>query len=41
MQHDNLAECLEKTALYRRAAEGWAKVMLQLSDDQQRKVGAQ
>ncbi|EFF1472132.1 PerC family transcriptional regulator [Escherichia coli] len=36
-----MAECLEKKGLYRRAAERWAKVMVQLSDDQKRKVAAQ
>ncbi|EOC6265516.1 TPA: PerC family transcriptional regulator, partial [Escherichia coli] len=41
MLHDHLAECLEKKGLYRRAAERWAKVMVQLSDDQKRKVAAQ
>ncbi|NYY06297.1 hypothetical protein C6538_30080 [Escherichia coli] len=40
MLHDHLAECLEKKGLYRRAAERWAKVMVQLSDDQKRKVAA-
>ncbi len=34
MLHDHVAECLEKKGLYRRAAERWAKVMVQLSDDQ-------
>ncbi len=41
MLHDHVAECLEKKGLYRRAAERWAKVMVQLSDDQKRKVAAQ
>ncbi|SQS79836.1 transcriptional regulator PchABC-homolog [Escherichia coli] len=36
-----LAKDLEKKGLYRRAAERWAKVMVQLSDDQKRKVAAQ
>ncbi|MFB4210131.1 PerC family transcriptional regulator, partial [Escherichia albertii] len=40
MLHDHQAECLEKKGLYRRAAERWAKVMVQLSDDQKRKVAA-
>ena len=39
MLHDHVAECLEKKGLYRRAAERWAKVMVQLSDDQKRKSG--
>lgn len=37
MLHDHVAECLEKKGLYRRAAERWAKVMVQLSDDQKEK----
>ncbi|MCZ8605152.1 PerC family transcriptional regulator, partial [Escherichia albertii] len=41
MIHDHQAECLEKKGLYRRAAERWAKVMVQLSDDQKRKIAAQ
>lgn len=41
MLHDHVAECLEKKGLYRRAAERWAKVMVQLSDDQKRKLAAQ
>ncbi|HEL8550161.1 TPA: PerC family transcriptional regulator [Escherichia coli] len=31
---------MEKKGFYRRAAERWAKVMVQLSDDQKRKMAA-
>ncbi|ENT2329466.1 PerC family transcriptional regulator [Escherichia coli] len=40
MIYDEQAERLEKKGLYRRAAERWAKVMTQLSDDQKRKIVA-